>query len=372
MAGDGPGTRNATPPAVSVSAAELRDVVSTNEVTGSLVAREDVVVTGQISGYAVTDIAAEEGDHVEAGQILARLSPDRLHIQLAQNAAILRRHAAAIAQAQSQIDQMRSGQIQAAAALDRAERLAKVGAATQEVLDQRLSTAAAAKAQVAFAQESLALANADKALAEAQRAELELDLARTEIRAPARGTILSRSVQIGAMVSAGGAALFHIAQDSTVELAATVVESSLSDLAPGQSVSVHLEGRPEPVTGRVRLVSPEIDKVTRLGKVRIALPPGPGLRVGLFARAEIEVARHNGIVVPPSAILFGSGRESVKVVIDGKVETREIATGIRAPGSVEVVGGVDEGQMIVVRAGSFLHDGQAVTSVRTAWAGTTR
>jgi len=358
--------------AVTVISAVRADVARRIDVVGSLVPQEDVLVSAEVGGYALITLAAEEGDHVAAGQVLAGLSADTLDIQLAQNAATLARDDAAITQARSQIDQMRSGEAQAATALDRAQRLIKVGAGTQEVLDQRLSAANTAKAQIAFADGSLAAAQADKALVEAQRRELQLNRARTQIRSPVDGIILSRSAQIGAIVSIGGGPLFHIARGGTIELAAEVVESALPDVRAGQAASIHMEGGAEPLAGVVRLVSPEVDKTTRLGKLRIALPQGADLPAGIFARAEILLAKRNSIMVPPSAVLSASDRPAVKLVVDGKVRTQEVVTGVRTRGGVEIVGGLDSGQSVVVRAGPFLHDGQSVTPFRSASAGDAR
>ena len=358
-----------TAPAVSVLPAARIEVVRKVDVVGSLVPEEDVVVSAEVGGYALVDLAAEEGDHVAAGQVLARLSAATLDIQLSQNAATLTRDEAAVAQARSQIEQMRSGDVQAAAALDRAQRLIKVGAGTQEILDQRLAAASTAKAQIDFAQGSLALALADKALVQAQRRELQLNRARTEIRAPVDGIILSRSAQIGALVSMTGVPLFHIARHGIVELSADIVEGDLAAVQPGQAALIHAEGGSAPLIGTVRLISPQVDKVTRLGRIRIALPAGTVLPTGLFARAEIAVDTHDGIVVPSSAVLSAADRPNVKLVEAGRVRTQAIVTGLRIRDGVEVVEGIGDGQAVVVRAGPFLHDGQRVTPVRSASAG---
>jgi HlyD family secretion protein len=348
-------------PVVTVIRASRQQMVRTVMVIGSLVPREDVLVGADLNGYLLTAIAAEEGDRVKAGQVLARLSTDMLEVQRAEKSASVMRYDAAISQAGSLIAQMQGEEVQTAAALGRAEALLKTGSVTQDIFDQRLAAAASAKAKLESAKQGLSLAQADKLLAEAQLRQADIGLAKAEIRAPTDGTILSRAAQIGQLVSPGSGALFHIARDGIIELAANIDESSLAKIATGQAVLLHVQGLEDPIVGEVRLVSPEVDKTTRLGKVRIALRQNPELKTGGFARAEIEVWRNSNIVVPVSAILSGDGPASVKVVIGGKVETRNVVLGFRDSKGVEIIKGVEVGDTIVLRAGTFLNDGDEVT-----------
>jgi HlyD family secretion protein len=355
-------------PVVTVMLASRQQVVRTVTVIGSLVPREDVLVGVDLNGYLLTAIAAEEGDRIKAGQVLARLATDMLEAQRAEKSASVMRYDAAINQARSLIAQMQSEEIQTAAALGRAETLFKSGSATQDILDQRLASAASAKAKLESAKQGLSLAQADKLLAEAQLRQTEIEIAKTEIRALTDGTILSRAAQIGQLVSSGSGALFHIARDGTIELAANVVESSLAEITAGQAVKVHVQGVADPIVGEVRLVSPEVDKTTKLGKLRIALQGNSDLKTGSFARAEIEVGRHQSIVVPPSAVFSGDAYASVMVAVSGKVETRKVVLGARDSKGVEIIKGVEVGDAIVLRAGTFLNDGDEVTPMLVAYA----
>src|SRR3954452_15210366 len=91
------------PPSVSVATAAAGTLAETILLTGTLVARDEVMVGAEIDGLAITELLAEEGDHVERVQVLARLSRDMLDAQLAQNAASISRALGAIAQAKNQI-----------------------------------------------------------------------------------------------------------------------------------------------------------------------------------------------------------------------------------------------------------------------------
>jgi len=125
------------------------------------------------------------------------------------------------------------------------------------------------------------------------------------------------------------------------------------------------------VTGRVRLVSPEIDRTTHLGHVRIALPTGKELLVGGFARATIDAGQSCGISVPTSAVLLRPAGPVVQVVQNGHISTRPVELGLASNGRWEIRKGLTKGETIVAQAGAFLHNGDAVRPVATEQGGTT-
>ncbi|WP_201402246.1 efflux RND transporter periplasmic adaptor subunit [Kaistia sp. 32K] len=351
------------PPAITVVPAARKEIVQTAIVVGSLVPREEVLVGVDLDGYRLTELAAEEGDHVKAGQVLARLSTDTLDVQLAQNASSLARNDAAIAQAKSQIAEATAIEAQANAAFDRGQSLKTKGIVAQDALDVRESTAKTAAARRDAATQGLALAEADKALTEAQRRELLLRVTKTEIKAPTDGLVLSRSARIGAIVSGGGEPLFRLAEDGAIELQAQVPEAELSQIAVGQPVTITVPGISEGIQGSVRLVSPKIDDASRLGRLRVALPAGAKVSAGAFARGTVELARRESVSIPVSAVVTTAGEATAQVVVDGKIQTRPIKTGISGKGMVEVVEGIALGEAVVLRAGTFVRDGDAVTAV---------
>ena len=353
----------APPMAVTTIAATRGTVVETVLVDGSLVAREEVLVGPQVEGLRILELLAEEGDVVAAGQPLARLDRSGLDIQLAQNDAALARAAAAIAQARSQIAQAEASDQEATSALERSRSLARSGVASAEALDQRLAAARGAAARLAAAREGLLVAEAERRQVEAQRRDIELRLARSTIEAPRAGIVSRRAARLGAIAPMAGEPLFRIVADGAIELEAEVPEVRLPRLAPGQAVRVELAGLPA-VEGRIRLLPSEVDRATRLGRLRVALPVAAGLRVGRFARGTIETARREAISLPLSAVRFDEREASVQVVAEGRVATRRVVLGAIAGGRAEVASGLAEGESVVLRAGAFLRDGDAVREVR--------
>ncbi len=356
------------PPTVTVVPAERGAIAETVVVTGTLVPREEVMVSPQLDGLAVTEILAEEGDVVKAGQVLARLSRDVLDASLAQNTAQIAHAQAAAAQAQSGLAEAEANRAEADAALARARNLVGSGTTSRETFDQREAAAGTAAARITAAEAAQRLAQADLMLAEAQRQELLVRVARTEIRAPVAGRVSRRTARLGAVVGSAGEPLFRLIEDDAVELEGDVPEADLARLRPGEPATLHVAGRDADLAGRVRLVAPEVSRTTRLGRVRVALDDGAGggvagLPIGGFARATVETARHEGVLVPLSAVLFGPDGPRVQVVASGVVETRPVRLGLRDEARAEVAEGLRAGEVVVAVSGSFVRGGDRVVPV---------
>ena len=349
------------PPAVTVVPATRGAIQETAVLTGTLVPREEVLVSPQVEGLAITEILAEEGDLVAAGQVLARLSRDVLDATAAQNAAQVARADAAIAQARSAVMEAQANRTQVDLALARTRDLLSGGNASREVFEQRQAAASMAGARAEASTGALRAAEADRALADAQRRELLVRLARTDLRAPVAGRISRRIARQGAVVAGAGDPLFRIVRDDAVELEADVPELLLAKLRQGQPARIEAAGGPR--TGTVRLVSPEVSRTTRLGRVRVAIEGQGGLVIGSFARAAVEVARHEGVLAPLSAVLFQSGGAVVQVVRDGVVETRRVQVGLRSGTQAEITEGLAAGDSVVAVSGTFIRGGDRVTPV---------
>jgi multidrug efflux pump subunit AcrA (membrane-fusion protein) len=108
--------------------------------------------------------------------------------------------------------------------------------------------------------------------------------------------------------------------------------------------------------GRVRLVSPQVDRNTQLGHVRIALTNNPSLKPGTFARANIDAKRSCGVAVPRTAI----DHLTVQVIKGNTVETRKVQVGLTSDANTQILEGLDVGEIVVADAGSSLHDGDQV------------
>lgn len=353
----------ARPPSVTVATATTGSIAETVVLTGTLVPREEVLVSPQLEGLAITELMSEEGDRVEQGQVLARLSRDVLDATIAQNGANIARAMSGVAQARSTIAENQANLTQVNLAFARTKDLLANGNASRETFEQRQASMQMAAARLDANQSALRVAEADLNLARAQQQELLVRLARTDIKAPVAGVVSRRTARLGAVVAGSGDPLFRIIQDGAIELEADVPELQLAKLHPGQPAGVETAGGWR--DGTVRLVSPEVNRTSRLGRVRVAIAGSAGqdLVIGSFARAGVEVARRNGVLAPLSAVLFQPGGAVVQVVHDGLVETRPVQVGLRQAGQAEIRDGLAAGEAVVSISGTFIRGGDRVTPV---------
>lgn len=349
--------KNATPqvPAVTVARAEMASLEETIVVTGTLVAREEILVAPEVEGLRVIEMMADVGDRVTRNQVLAKLERTQLDAQMAQNTAALARTEAVIAQAKSQIAQAEAAAGEAAAQLERAKPLRKSGFLSETVYDQREAAQRTTTAQLAAANDGLKLAEASKLEAEAQRKEIVWRLGNTEVKAPRAGVVSRRTARIGALAANSAEPMFRIIADGEIELEAGVIEPDMAKLKVGQLASVEIAGSGS-FEGQIRLVAPEVDRATRLGSIKVFLGDKPGLRIGAFGRGRIVTAKSRGVAVPTAAVLYNKDVASVQRVVGDKIETTMVKTGLSDAGRIEIVQGLSEGDLVVAKAGTFLRD----------------
>jgi multidrug efflux pump subunit AcrA (membrane-fusion protein) len=178
------------------------------------------------------------------------------------------------------------------------------------------------------------------------------------LRAPAPGLVTEVRTAVGAPASPQAGPMFRISINNEVELDAEVPAVHLLKLNPGATVRISRDDAPD-LVGRVRLVSPQIDRATQLGHVRISVTNNPQLKVGMFARASIDAKRSCGVAVPRTAI----DHLTVQVVKGNTVETRKVRVGLVSDSNTEILEGLDVGETVVADAGSSLHDGDQIKTM---------
>ena len=204
--------REIEPPAVSVANAQTRRFTDRLFVSGTLVAREEVMVAPKIADLTIVEIDAEDGDRVAKGQLLAKLDRSQLDALAAQNDAAAARADAAIAQAKSNIAQAEAQMDFAANDFDRAKKLG-AGVMATSTVEQREANMKSTQAALAAARNALAVAQADRHARDAERQELNVRIARTEVRAPVDGVVSRRAAKLGAVASLAGDPLFRLIAD---------------------------------------------------------------------------------------------------------------------------------------------------------------
>lgn len=352
-------------PAITVTTVGKRVLRDRVIATGLIAPVETVQVAPLIEGQPIETLLADVGDVVTEGQVLAILSRTTLDLQKGQFTAQLASANAAIAQAQAQLIEATASADEAKRVSDRTATLRAQGTASQAAADAAAANATAAAARVTVATQALEASKAQVALVESQLANIELQLSRTEVKSPVTGEITARNARVGAIASAAGQPLFTIIRDGALELNADVAEADVLRLAPGQKVNLLLVGANETLTGKVRLVEPTIDTATRLGRARITVDDSTKVRSGMFADAEILVAEKDTIAIPVTAVGSTDGKATVTVVKDGVAERRELVSGIRDQGWIEAVSGLAAGEVVVLKAGAFVRNGDHINPIMT-------
>jgi membrane fusion protein, multidrug efflux system len=304
---------------------KVAKVESEVSAVGSLIAAEAVVIRPEIAGRIV-ELNFQEGQAVQKGAKLVTLDPSEYQAHLSGSSAAARTETM------------------------RYER-------TKELLDQNF-----------ISKEALDVAKGNMESAMARRKQDEVMLSRTIIMAPFSGIVGLRQVSPGAYVKAGEdiARLENIA---SLKLDFRVPEVYVSKIKTSQDLHIRVDAYPnDSFPGRIYALEPGVDEKTRTVVVRAQIPNPQGkLRPGMFARVNVLLeTRPNAILVPEQAI-WPQGREAfVFRVVDNKAALTKIELGVRRPGEVEVVKGLDAGDVVVTDGQIKLKDAAPVMVLPSA------
>jgi membrane fusion protein (multidrug efflux system) len=320
------------------------DVEVTVQAVGTLKADQVVQLKPKRSGH-VRELHVSEGARVDTGEVLVTLDDEALRAQ--------------VELARANVVDAQVRERNARQQFERAQALLKKGVASQQQYDDD-------KAELDRAIAGLGVAQANLSFAEAQLAE-------TVIRAPFPGILGERRVDVGAFVKDGDA-LVTIVDPDPVELVFAVPERYLGQLRLEQSVETTVVSYSDRVfPGTVTFIAPEVDPINRTVTVKAVIQnPDFALRPGQFATAILHLDRHLDMpVIPEEAVVPDGDRTLVFVVKDGTAEARPIQTGVRLPGRVEVIGGLQAGERLVRTGHEKLKAGTAmpVTEVSVATEG---
>lgn len=327
----------APPPAAVAVAAVQRDAVApTTWVTGSVESRDDARVASELAGRLTW--VAEVGTRTARGEVLARLDAAPLRLQAAQDEAALARLDAELALAERQVERLSS-------------------------LDRRSSVAETQLDQVRSARDVLA---ASRAGAAAVLAESRRRVHAAEVRAPFEGVVVERALRAGEYAQVG-APLVRLVDTTRLEVRATAPLALVERLEPGLEVVVRADGTEHAAT--IRALVPVGDSASRQIELRIALDDG---RWNAGAAVEVRLpagVTREALLVPRDALVL-RGSETFVFRVDDDQRARRLAV---RPGDargdavvVEVEGGLDAGDPLVVRGAERLGDGDAVTVVAGA------
>jgi membrane fusion protein (multidrug efflux system) len=309
----------ATPLPVEVSSPVKADVFATYRTTATITPDSEAAVLARVEGEVI-EILVEEGDQVVEGQILARLDGDRLRLR----------------------------QIQAKANLDKVsreyERFVR--------LHEKGLVSASAIDGLRYDMDAL------EAAYKLQR----LDYEYTTIRAPISGVVSARDIKLGQHVDVNDTT-FRITDTSELVAYLRIPQTELNKFSAGHLAKVRVDAMPgQAFDALIARISPTIDMRNGTFRATAYIDNENGLLApGMFGRFDIAYEQHvDALMIPLAALVTEDNQTVVYVVEDGAASRRIIQTGIQSGEDIEVLGGLEEHEQIVVTGQGSLRDGSRV------------
>ncbi len=323
----------------------------------------------KVSGV-LARIAANEGDHVKAGQVLAQLDARDVAAQVAQARAGVRQARAAIDKATADIAAGQASLTNAEAVAARRATLVKHGFASVEETQTDHAAEQVATANLAVARAELETAQAGLASALAQQQYEEATLANYTLRAPYDAWVVARNLNLGAM-PVPGQAVFTLVDPHTIWVLAYVDERLAGRLHIGEPAEITLRSEPgKRFAGHIARIEIQSDAVNEERLVDVAFDHVPG-DIHLVEQAEVTITTGTlarAVLVPQSAAsdFVGDpsqgGHGSVWTVEHGKLARSTVAFGPQLlDGSLPLVSGLPRGARVVVSPLTGLRAGRAAS-----------
>ncbi|MDN3278914.1 HlyD family efflux transporter periplasmic adaptor subunit [Frankia sp. RB7] len=183
-----------------------------------------------------------------------------------------------------------------------------------------------------------------------------------QVTAPVAGMIATSTAQIGGLASAKGEALFTIVARSEYDLVALVATNDVRKLAVNQPANVRIAGSID-IDGKVRRIGPTIEPSIQQGMVYIGISSQRRLLLNASGRALIKIGQSCNVAVPLTSVQYSSAGTVVQVIRRNRVETKRVEIGLMSGGNIEVRDGLNEGDIVVARAGALLREGDPVRPV---------
>lgn len=375
---------------------------------GRIEAFDETPLYAKTAGY-VDEVLVDIGDEVQKDQSLIKLSIPELLDDVEQKEALIAQAEAEVKQAesavlaasaaadtaQSKIKEMEAGIGRAEADYERCKseharikELAEKGSVTKRLEEETYSALRAAEATTrevkskaesarAAAYEAQAMvgkAKADQGAAEARLRVAKADLAHaktmlsyTQLKAPYDGTVTLRDVDTGHFVQpaneGAGKPLMVVARTDTVRIFVNVPEMEAPYVDANDPAKIRVQAlTASEYDAKVVRSSWSLQESNRSIRTEIDVPNPHGvMRPGMYATATIKLAeRDNALVVPAAAIVRDADGTACLIVEDGKIERRPVELGLRSGSEIEIVSGVDENQLVVLKQPEILKPGQAV------------
>jgi RND family efflux transporter MFP subunit len=358
--------------APTVAAAKVQRAALTRAlaVTAEFRPYQEIEVHAKVAGY-VKRIYVDVGDHVKAGQLIAILEIPELQDEVQTAEASVNKSQEEIRRAQADLERAQSAHDVAHVAYSRLADVSKTrpGLVAQQEIDDALGRDRVAEAQVATAKASLSAAEQQLRVAQADREKVRTLFAYAQIKAPFAGVVTKRYADTGSMIQTGISSqtqsmpLVTLAQENLLRLVIPVPESAVSKIRLGSPVEVSVSTLGKKFQGKVARFADQVDMATRTMHTEVDVPNPTGELVpGMYASASLVLNdERSALSVPVQALTRTEDSVSVLLINkQNKLEERTVRIGIEAPDQVEILSGLNEGDLVVVGNHSQLQPGMAV------------
>ena len=330
--------------------------------TGYVVAQRKAAISSKASGR-LEWLGVAEGSRVKAGEVIAKLDNRDVAAQLDASAANVK-------VARAQLEQAQAEERDASASLKRTRDLVAQNFVSRSALDTAIARADRALAAVASAKAAVVAAEAN-----ARNAKVAVDY--TLIRAPFDGIILSKSANVGDLVTPFSSAaeskgaVVTMADMSTLEVEADVSESSLSKIIVGQPCEITLDALPDArFRGTVARIVPTVDraKATVMTKVRFSeidprVLPEMSAKVSFLSQPVTAEQQKPLVAVSPEALAQRDSRTVVFIVREDKAVEVPVTPGKKIGDVTAIAGEVKTGEKAVLRPAAELASGVRVKPI---------
>lgn len=307
-------------------------------ISGSLEAKKQADLRAEVSAIVV-QVLKDNGDKVQAGDLLVRLD-DTIYRQ-----ALLSSQEAERA-AQQSFDQ-------AERQFNRLKALSTTGAVSTQAREDAELRRNAAQSELAAARSRLA--------------QDTLQLARTQVRAPFAGVVGNRAASNGDTAQVGKA-LLKVIDPSSIRFEGFVPSEQIQQVKVGQTVNFYVNGsRDQLHEGKVERINPVADTNTRQVGVQVSLKDTKNLTVGLFAEGRVQSLTQQSLTIPETSLIQQGDHAYIWRVQQGKLNKVEIQLGARdiQSGDFAITGGLNEGDTILRHPRGILIEGATVSLEKT-------
>lgn len=310
------------PVLVTVANVQVKPVAFTIDAVGTVVAKQTVLVSSEVPGQILT-ILFKQGQHIKKGTPLIHLDDASLRAQLQSDQADL---------TLSELNYKRM------------QRLIKTGATAKQSVDQARATLEEKQAAVAM----------DKA-----------NLAKATVMAPFTGILGERLVDLGEYITAGQA-LVRLVATNNLRVDFQVAERYLPELSLGQAVRVIPGAHQQAIQAKVTFIAPDVNISSRSVAVQASITQTNGeLRPGQFVDVKQTLRQNDhAVVVPEESLVATIGGAMVYKIVDGKAVAVPVKVGAREVGVVQILKGLQKGDVVVTTGQQKLRDGAKIKEIK--------